>query len=113
MKFHIRGADLDTYKKNELEKLRWMIANLLRVPPDFVIVSGIEPSKSLLITFMVQDYIAERIVSLQPKSLTVLAEMFVTDVTVDEHSIKISGKTQFNHFVLSLIWYNFLHVSTY
>lgn len=91
LKFHIRGADLDTYKKNELEKLRWMIANLLRVPPDFVIVSGIEPSKSLLITFMVQDYIAERIVSLQPISLTVLAEMYVTDVTVDEHSIKISG----------------------
>lgn len=91
LKFHIVGTDLETYQKPELEKLRSMIASLLRVPPEFVIVSGIEPSNSLLITIMVLEDDAQRMSTLPLASLTVLSEMFVNSVMVNEKQILISG----------------------
>lgn len=94
MKFHIVGTDLETYQKPELEKLRSMIASLLRVPPEFVIVSGIEPSNSLLITIMVLEDDAQRMSTLPLASLTVLSEMFVNSVMVNEKQILISGITE-------------------
>lgn len=101
LKFHIKGVDLETYQRPELEKLRSMIASLLRVPPEFVIVSGIEPSNSLLITIMVLEDDALRMSNLPPASLTVLSEMFVNSVMVNEKIILISGILQ-NYFILSL-----------
>lgn len=91
LKFHIRGADLDNYQRPELEKLRWMIANILRVPPEFVIVSGIEPSSSLIVTIMVLEEDAERILTLSANSLAVLAEMYVDALEVDDNKYPIAG----------------------
>lgn len=62
-----------------------MIANLLRVPPEFVIVSGIEPSGSLIVTIMVLEKDAERILTLSAKSLAVLAEINVDAIEVDDN----------------------------
>lgn len=91
LKFHIMGTDLEKYQRPELEKLRSMIASVLRVPPEFVIVAGIEPSNSLLITIMVLEEDAQRMSTLSPASLTVLTEMFVNSVMVNEKQILISG----------------------
>lgn len=91
LKFHIRGADLDNYQRPELEKRRWMIANILRVPPEFVIVSGIEPSCSLIVTIMVLEEDAERILTLSANSLAVLAEMYVDALEVDDNKYPIAG----------------------
>lgn len=91
LKFHIRGADLDNYQRPELEKRRWMIANILRVPPEFVIVSGIEPSSSLIVTIMVLEEDAERILTLSANSLAVLAEMYVDALEVDDNKYPIAG----------------------
>lgn len=94
MKFHIKGADLETYQRPELEKLRSMIASILRVPPEFVIVSGIEPSNSLLITIMVLEDDAHRLLNLPPESLAVFTEVFVNCVSVDQRKIPITGTMQ-------------------
>lgn len=85
------GADLDKYQRPDLERLRLMIATLLRVPPEFVIVSGIEPSNSLLITIMVQEDDAQRMLILPPASLVVFTEMLVNSIIVDQTKIHISG----------------------
>lgn len=94
LKFHIMGADLETYQRPELEKLRSMIAELLRVPPEFVIVSGIEPSNSLLITIMVLEDDAQRMSTLPSESLTIFTEMFVNCILVDKEKIQISGEAK-------------------
>lgn len=94
LKFHIKGADLETYQKPELEKLRSMISSVLRVPPEFVIVSGIEPSNSLLITIMVLEDDAHRLLNLPPESLAIFTEMFVDSVSVDQRKIPIAGTMQ-------------------
>lgn len=85
------GADLDKYQRPDLERLRLMIATLLRVPPEFVIVSGIEPSNSLLITIMVQEDDAQRMLILPPASLDVFTEMLVNSIIVDQTKIHIPG----------------------
>lgn len=85
------GADLDKYQRPDLERLRLMIATLLRVPPEFVIVSGIEPSNSLLITIMVQEDDAQRMLILPPASLDVFTEMLVNSIIVEQTKIHIPG----------------------
>lgn len=85
------GADLDKYQRPDLERLRLMIATLLRVPQEFVIVSGIEPSNSLLITIMVQEDDAQRMLILPPASLVVFTEMLVNSIIVDQTKIHIPG----------------------
>lgn len=107
LKFHIKGVDLETYQRPELEKLRSMIASVLRVPPEFVIVSGIEPSNSLLITIMVLEDDAFRMSNLPPASLTVLSEMFVNSVMVNEKIISISGITKLFYTKSCLLYFIF------
>lgn len=90
LKFHITGADLNTYDRTQLEILRSMIGNLLRVPPEFIIMTGIEPSNSLVITFMVLEEDSERLLSLTPESLSVLTSVFVNSIRVEETLISVS-----------------------
>lgn len=90
LKFHITGADLNTYDRTQLETLRSMIGNLLRVPPEFIIMTGIEPSNSLVITFMVLEEDSERLLSLTPESLSVLTSVFVNSIRVEETLITVS-----------------------
>lgn len=101
LKFHIMGTDLEKYQRPELEKLRSMIASVLRVPPEFVIVSGIEPSNSLLITIMVLEDDAHRLLILPAESLAIFTEMLVNSVLVDQRKIPIAGdaKRSLDHHV--------------
>ncbi|XP_071113261.1 uncharacterized protein [Haliotis cracherodii] len=58
VKFHVEG-DLDNFQRRELEDLRANVARLLFIPPEFVFVSGLEPSNSLLITLMISSFCAK------------------------------------------------------
>ncbi|XP_062588028.1 uncharacterized protein LOC134249699 [Saccostrea cucullata] len=51
--FHIKGKGLCQLKRTQLEELRMKIAEILHVPPKFIIIAGIQASNSLVITFMV------------------------------------------------------------
>lgn len=53
VQFHIEGTDFTKYKRSSLEALRMRLVQLLFVPPEYVIIAGIEPSSSLIITFMI------------------------------------------------------------
>lgn len=53
VQFHIEGTDFRKYKRSSLEALRMRLVQLLFVPPEYVIIAGIEPSSSLIITFMI------------------------------------------------------------
>ena len=102
LKFHIEGADLNKYNRGELERLRSKIASeLLHVPPEFVIVAGIEPSSSLMITIMLLEDDAIRLVSFPPESLAVLSDMFVNYIMIGETFIPVSGIHVFFIFHLS------------
>ncbi|XP_067673886.1 uncharacterized protein [Haliotis asinina] len=58
VKFHVDG-NLDNFQRRELEDLRANVARLLFIPPEFVFVSGLEPSNSLLITLMIHSFCAQ------------------------------------------------------
>lgn len=92
LKFHIRGADLDKYRSGNLETLRSKISELLLVPPEFVIVSGVEPSQSLLITVMVLEDDAQRMLALPASSLAVLTEIHVDEVMIGNRTVLLSGE---------------------
>lgn len=96
LKFHIRGTDLETYDKAQLENLRSMIGYLLRVPPEFVIISGIEPSNSLVITVMILDDDCQRLCNISPDNLSILSSAYVNGIMVDETFIPISGMSFHN-----------------
>ncbi|KAK3594186.1 hypothetical protein CHS0354_007086 [Potamilus streckersoni] len=65
--FHVEGKDLTKYKREDLEKLRTILSRRLGVPHAFVIISGLTPSKSLVITVMIPEYNAEILVELRGK----------------------------------------------
>lgn len=65
VKFHIGGKEkLD---RNKLEELRMLVSRVICVPLDFIIVSGIEATNSILITFMVPEGYATILADLTDK----------------------------------------------
>ncbi|XP_045198029.2 putative uncharacterized protein DDB_G0268364 [Mercenaria mercenaria] len=59
VKFHIDGKDFTNYSRKDLELLRKKVATLLFVPEQFIIIKGIEPASSLVITLMIPDIYVE------------------------------------------------------
>lgn len=92
LKFHIKGADLNKYGTGDMEKLRSKISKLLFVPPEFVIIAGIQPSQSLLITVMLLKDDAQRMLTLPPSSLAVLTEVHVDKVMIGNKTLLLSGE---------------------
>lgn len=65
VKFHISGKEkLD---RNKLEELRMLVSRVICVPLSFIIVSGIEATNSILITFMVPEGYANVLADLTDK----------------------------------------------
>lgn len=92
LKFHIKGADLNKYGTGDMEKLRSKLSKLLFVPPEFVIIAGIQPSQSLLITVMLLKDDAQRMLTLPPSSLAVLTEVHVDKVMIGNKTLLLSGE---------------------
>lgn len=56
VRFHVTGRDLQTkYTNSMLQDLRAKAAKIIGVPQQFIVIAGIEPSSSLLITFMIPE----------------------------------------------------------
>ena len=96
LKFHLEGATLDTFTREELERLRTHVAqNLLFIPPEFVFVQGIEPSNSLIITFMVPQGCLSSIDMKDSISLASFSSLSVDAIYVDEKKVPIKGNVNF------------------
>ncbi|XP_041350592.1 uncharacterized protein LOC121369629 [Gigantopelta aegis] len=54
VKVYIKG-DISTLDDNELETQRLQVSQLLKVPMEFVFLVGMEPSNSIVLTFMVPE----------------------------------------------------------
>lgn len=55
MQFHIEGKDFSKVKRSSLDAMRMVAARFMIVPPECVIIAGIEPSSSILVTLMVPE----------------------------------------------------------
>lgn len=64
-----------------------------------MIIAGIQPSQSLLITVMLLKDDAQRMLTLPPSSLAVLTEVHVDKVMIGNETIILSGSKVMNrHF---------------
>ncbi|XP_048769227.1 uncharacterized protein LOC125675536 isoform X3 [Ostrea edulis] len=101
LKFHIRGRDLNTYGRSELDRLRSMISGLLLVPQEFVIITGIEPSNSLMITVMVPEEFAVNLFSSPPERLVMLNDVSVSHIEMGDSFIFVqeNGETKSPTFI--------------
>lgn len=54
IKFHVAGG-LDTFRRPQLEHVQRTVAQLMGCQPEYVIVAGIEPSNSIVVTLMVLE----------------------------------------------------------
>ncbi|KAK3585716.1 hypothetical protein CHS0354_020284 [Potamilus streckersoni] len=93
--FHVEGKDLTKYKREDLEKLRTILSRRLGVPHEFVIISGLTPSKSLVITVMIPEYNAEILVELlEENRLTELTDLGIDSVLINDQTFIISEKSK-------------------
>ena len=79
------------------------------VPEEFVIMSGIEPSKSLKITIMLLKDDALRLISKPPDSLAVLSDISIDKIMIGTTTISVSGN-DFIYFLCSQTQENILRL---
>ncbi|KAL3883449.1 hypothetical protein ACJMK2_029710 [Sinanodonta woodiana] len=92
VKFHVHGKDFSKIKRTNLEQLRITLSQLLMIPPQFVLISGLEPSSSFIITFMIPEYYASLLVDILSKTtIPDLTEFGINAVNIDGKEINISG----------------------
>lgn len=68
-----------------------MISGLLLVPQEFVIITGIEPSNSLMITVMVPEEFAVNLFSSPPERLVMLNDVSVSHIEMGDSFIFVQG----------------------
>ncbi|KAK3091070.1 hypothetical protein FSP39_016923, partial [Pinctada imbricata] len=71
LRCHIAGS-LDHFTRVQLEQIRHTVANLLDCPPHYVLVNGLEPSQSLLLTLMVPKELLDSLLSASKEELSLL-----------------------------------------
>lgn len=59
VQIHIQGPNFNEYNRSSLDALRAVAARLMFVKPELVVIAGIEPSSSILITLMIPDAFVE------------------------------------------------------
>ncbi|KAK3594184.1 hypothetical protein CHS0354_007084, partial [Potamilus streckersoni] len=64
VRFHVESNESIDFDRRKLENIRTAVAELLLVPPEFVLVYGLEPSSSLIITFMMPEYYASLLIEM-------------------------------------------------
>lgn len=94
LQFHIEGKDVEkTYTKSSLQDLRATAAKIMGVPQQFIIIAGIEPSASLLITLMIPESFVKYLESALGRSefLKYLEILQVDTVLIDQTQWKVNG----------------------
>lgn len=91
---HIDGQDFRSYSQTAINRFRAQVANVLMLPPSAVIIAGIEPSCSLLITIMIPETYAELMHAMLKlgDSFNELEEVGVDYIMVEEEIFNIRGK---------------------
>ena len=93
IQFHIEGKDFKEVKRSSLENIRRTAAGLMLVPQEFVVIAGIEPSSSLLITIMVPERFIKYFEAALHKEPAVLelTHQGIDIVRIDERVVNIHG----------------------
>ena len=102
IQFHIEGKDFTKVKRSSLEAMRMTAARLMIVPPEFVVIAGIEPSSSLLITFMIPERFIKYLEAALNKKPVVkeLTHMGIDIVRIGDKAVNIYGRYCFIGVVL-------------
>lgn len=93
MKFHIEGSEAN---RQEVEHIREVVASLLCIPIEYVALTGVEPSNSIVITFMVPDEVVKVLFDLSPEDRSIFKSAKVDYIFVDQNEIPIVGKYTHN-----------------
>ncbi|GFN77888.1 poly [ADP-ribose] polymerase [Plakobranchus ocellatus] len=84
IQFHVEG-NLDGFHRATLEALRATVARLLFVPQEYIFLSGIEPSGSLTLTFMIHEHYTERLQQLFKEHKGSFGQLGVDGISVDDN----------------------------
>lgn len=83
--------------RNKLEELRALVSTVLCVPLEFIVVTDIEATNSILITFMIPEGYSNIIFELDDKDKEYLGSKGVDAVWCKEQKISCTG-TCFSFF---------------
>lgn len=67
------------------------VAEIMRVPPQFIIIAGIQASNSLLITFMVPGEYAHYLKDCKSEHIPILQLLSVDSWTVGDTTVTVKG----------------------
>ncbi|XP_052810414.1 uncharacterized protein LOC128238489 isoform X2 [Mya arenaria] len=59
VKWHVEGTDYKEYSRDQILSFRARVANALFIPPEYVLIAGVQPSSSLLIALMIPESYVE------------------------------------------------------
>lgn len=93
VQFHIEGTDFRKYTRSSLDATRLTAARLMMVPPEFVIIAGIEPSSSLIITLMIPARFVQYLEAASKKKMVAkeLTKLGIDIVRINNTSINLHG----------------------
>ncbi|RUS84020.1 hypothetical protein EGW08_008198 [Elysia chlorotica] len=83
VQFHVEG-NLDRFQRSDLEALRATMARLLFVPQEFIFLSGVEPSSSLTLTFMIHEQYVDPLTELFRQHSDSFGKLGVDGMSVDD-----------------------------
>ncbi|KAK3594185.1 hypothetical protein CHS0354_007085 [Potamilus streckersoni] len=96
VKLHVQGKDFSKIRRSDLEQLRTIVSQLVMIPAQFVLVSGLEPSSSFIITFMIPEYHVSVLVEIISKQTTHdLTELGIDTIYVDDKKFSLSGAGEY------------------
>jgi len=86
--------------RHKLEELRMLVHNIMFIPLEFVIVSGIEATNSIMVTFMVPEGYANLLSDLDNKDKEYLGSKGVDAIWYNGQLINCIG----NIIIISYMW---------
>ncbi|KAH3725057.1 uncharacterized protein LOC127853677 [Dreissena polymorpha] len=94
VKWHLEGKDFQSCTRGDIQATRMHIAEILCIPPEFVLIAGIEPSSSLLLTLMIPDDHVEVLVEMLRKKETFPAFALhrIDKIEVNGEVFAVTGK---------------------
>jgi len=86
--FHIRGK---ATRSTVIENLRGLVARYLCVPTEQVELNGLQPFRSIIVTFLVPKYAAEYLLDLSTYQKRALQDMNIDQIRIGERQVNLKG----------------------
>ncbi|WAR08934.1 hypothetical protein MAR_018892 [Mya arenaria] len=95
VRLHVDGIDYSNCTDSYLQQLRERLASILFLPPQFIMIAGIEPSSSMLLTFMIPEQYCELLLNMLKSGevFPCLQKLGVDVISVDELTVNLNGVT--------------------